>query len=296
MCIIKLEYHPEFVKAKEALDYSMIEWISETTGETIEEVTQKLQKKHKTNHKRVENDKPFVFGGVAIFAIANRYINYEVNDEAVLEWLRKDIAKLVKIEYVPVVHTKDTGYVLTIKDLVETVPLESVKVPRQSRAYKYAKRTKINKLHCLEGSIRLMLRDVPKMTRTQITLLQFVYSAVYHILFKETKNEKEQFVYDRIQMLFEEYKVLTGYTTVTTATPTWTHSISDFISRALFDPECIREFIKMETFHENSKLSTGLTVLLDTISSIAGTRNNKDKVYTCLLDTVMRVIELKENY
>ena len=295
MCIIKLEYHPKFVKAKEALDYSMIEWISKTTGETIEEVTQKLQKNHKTNYKRVENDRPFVFGGAGIFAIANRYINYEVNDEAVLEWLRKDIAKLVKIEHVPVVHTKDTGYVLTIKDLVETVPLESVKVPRQSRAYKYAKRTKVNKLHCLEGSIRLLLRDVPKMTRTQITLLQFVYSAVCHILFKETKNEKEQFVYDRIQMLFEEYKVLAGYTTLTTATPTWTHSISNFISRVLFDPECIREFIKMETFHENPKLSTGLTVLLDVIASIAGTKNNKNEVYTCLLDTIMRVIELKEN-
>ena len=133
------------------------------------------------------------------------------------------------------------------------------------------------------------------MTRTQITLLQFVYSAVYHILFKETKNEKEQFVYDRIQMLFEKYKVLAGYTTVTTATPTWTHSISDFISRVLLDPECIREFIKMETFHENPKLSTGLTVLLDVIASIVGTKNNKNEVYTCLLDTIMRVIELKEN-
>lgn len=61
MCIIKLGYHPEFVKAKEALDYGMIEWISKTTGETIEEVTQKLQKKkHKINHKLVENNRPFM--------------------------------------------------------------------------------------------------------------------------------------------------------------------------------------------------------------------------------------------
>lgn len=295
MCVIKLEYHPKILKAIEDLEDSMIEPMAKFTGKSIEEITETVQRTRKIKHKRIANDRPFIFGGAGTFECANRHINYEINDDAVLEWLKEDIAKLVKINYCPVTHTKYTGCKLILEELTEMEPLDCIKVPKQSKEYKYAKRVNTNELHCLEGSIRLMLRDVPKMTRAQITLLQFVYMAVYHVLVKKVKTEKEQYLYDRINMLFETYKELAGYTKVTTATPMWTRAIWYFVARALFDPECIRVFLKMETSHKNPKLANGLTVLLDAVTSVVSTKSNKQEVYTCVLDTVMRVIELEEN-
>jgi hypothetical protein len=247
----------------------------------------------------IENDKPFIFGGAGIFETANRYINYEVQDEAVLHWLRQDIAELIKEEYEIVEEQSTLVLPLNSSAIVELSKLttlecvEETKVSEQSPEYKYAKRVDTDELHCLEGSIRLILRDVRKLSRRQLTTLQFVYMAMEEILSKDIKSEKEQLLEDRVELLFMETKRITNCTNPTTVSPKWSWDRKSFIARSMMDPELIRELVRIPTHNKDEKLNTMLKLAVDVLATAASNAGNKDKVYKYILNTIMKVIEIK---
>lgn len=295
MCRIRIACDEDLLRLQEEWEVSMANIIFETTGKSQDETLKEFKERRVKQDKQIQNDRLFIFGFAGTFEGAERYIRNKAEEKFLLEWLRQDIAELIKVERAPVMHTKGAGYNLILESLDVLEPLESIKAPKQSQKYKYAKRVDTEELHCLEGSIRLMLRDAKKMNRNEVILLQFVYIAVYHIFTKDVKNKKEQLICNRIDTMFNKCKELTGYTSGTTSEPTWTFTSKHFIARTLVDPELIRELIKMGTDHKNSKLNTGLGVLIDAMASVVSAKDNKDEVYKYILNTVMKIIEVPEN-
>ena len=294
MCRIMFETSQELSIAQEKFHSDLAMAIHKSTGEDLEELLNKFKKIRNTETKRIENDRPFVYGVAGTFESSNRHIENNVKSKYLLEWLKQDIAKLVKTVNSPAILTEGTGYVLIIKNLRECSTLNTLKCIKQSDEYICAKRTDTDELHCLEGSIRLMLRDAPKMSRNQIEVLQLTYIAVVHLLAKKVKSKKEQLIYAIINDMFNTCKELTGNTRGTTSEPTWTYMLKHFVARTLIDPELIRELIRMHTLNNNRKLKTGLGVMLDVIASIVSTKDNKNEVYEYLLNTTMKIIEIKE--
>lgn len=240
------------------------------------------------------NDRPFIFGYAGVFESANRHLEEAANSKWLLEWIRHDIAELIKAEQDIATHTYNSRIMPGLCDVVELPIVKSVKAPKQTVKYQQAKIIDTAELPSLGGSIKLLLQCSKKINITQLQVLLYTFTAVSSLINKKIKTQKEQFVCNRLEYVFNCCKKFTKIKGDSTADPVWSWNMQHFIARSLVDPELIRKLIA-NTDNKIKNLSTGLGVLADAMASVVCTDSNKKEVHNYIINTIMKIIEVKDN-
>lgn len=133
-----------------------------------------------------------------------------------------------------------------------------------------------------------------RLDRGHAEVHELVHAAAYKFMSVKQTEPRAKAIQERINLLFEEAKIIAGYTGSKVHDPYWTQNVHEFIAEALSNPEVIRKLEAMPIQNKLSRLSTVLRALVDALVSIVSTSKNKDSVYAYTMDGLMALMEVQK--